>query len=103
MCASAETAAPDDFGPSAQKRKNRALEREEIERWEESRRDGDRRFLLFLLLCPVAGPVAAFGHNPACRGYRAFGAGRDRRTRFGARGSRFRLHRGCRPGAVAAA
>ena len=26
---------------------------------------------LFLLLCPVAGPVAAFGHHPACRRPRA--------------------------------
>jgi hypothetical protein len=30
MCASAETAAPDDFGRSAQKPENRALEREKI-------------------------------------------------------------------------
>src|SRR5207344_3670209 len=63
---------------------------------EESPRYGNRRFLLFLLLCPVAGPAAAFGDYPACRGPRPFGARRLRRTLAGACRRGLRLHRGCR-------
>ena len=59
MCASVATPAPDD---------TRAREQED------SRPDGDRRFLAFLLLA-VAGPVAAFGHHPAGRRAGAGGAG----------------------------
>ena len=91
MCASVATPAPDDVREDASR----------IE--EESLRHGDRRFQLFLLLCTVAGPVAAFGHHPARRRPRALRAGGAGRSLAGARRGGLHLHRRRSAGAVAAA
>ena len=70
---------------------------------EKSLRHGDRRFQLFLLLCTVAGPVAAFGHHPARRRPRALRARGVGRSLAGARRGGFHLYRRRSAGAVAAA
>ena len=93
MSASEETAAPD-------------LGRDEycFGALSDEAHDGDRRYPLFLLLCAVAGPVAAFGHHPACRGSCVFRAGRrSANCRWSRAVAAFVLHRGRSSGAVAAA